>query len=187
MNYQISKSDNSFYFTFYNDSVKNVKIPRTPLEERKNGVIDFNDYIETDFRREKLSIHESGYIHSKDKNNNILKKGVIGIPFDKIDISKLILICGPPKIDELIEINQIRATSDIIIHLPDNISPFTLHFDIFRVSMESNLDNSNPNLLFGGFILIKHTNKEFGLRLYAQSVGGKAFWPPFNLILTRLE
>lgn len=30
-------------------------------------------------------------------------------------------------------------------------------------------------------------NKDFGLRIYAQKVLGKAIWPPFNLILTRIK
>jgi hypothetical protein len=187
MNFVVANSDNSFYFTFYNDSFQNVKLPSIPLEERKDGKIDFADFIETEFRRQKLSIHESGYIHSKNKEGEILKKEVIGFPFDKIEISKLILICGPTKITELEKIVEPRNKTDIVISLPDNISPFTLHFDIYRKSKESELDFYNPDLLFGGYILRSQDEKDFGLRIYGQSVKGNAIWPPFNLILTRLS
>jgi len=81
MNFFVSKSDNSFYFHFYNDVYEKVKIPKTPLEERNDGKIDFTDYISTDFERQKLSIHERGYIHSSDKNRNRLRDGIIGTPF----------------------------------------------------------------------------------------------------------
>ncbi|WP_299526784.1 hypothetical protein [Winogradskyella sp.] len=102
-------------------------------------------------------------------------------------MSKLILVCAPKEIQQLTLHQEVDKSKDLIIHLNKSISPFTLHFDVFRKSKVSELDISNPNLLFGGFILVEIAEKEFGLRIYGQKVLGKPFWPPFNLILTRIK
>lgn len=187
MNYFPDKKDNSFYFHIYSDKKENLKIPGTPLEKRDDNRIDFNDFIETDFKRNKLSFHQSGFIHSTDNSGKRLQNGVIGIPFERIDKSLLVLILGPKKIDYLAEIQKIRENTDIVISLPDNISPFTLNFDVFRIDKINELDISNPNLILGGFIMTKYDGKEFGLRLYLQKVLGDANWPPFNLTLSRIR
>lgn len=187
MNFSMSKSDSSFYFHFYDDAIEKVKLPRTPLENRNDGRIDFDDYVETNFFRNKISLHESGIIHSTDRRGNKLRKGIVGLPFAEIEVSRLVLICGPKKIDTLTPYNKVDPSTDMIIHLPKGIKPFTLHFDVYRKSRSEETDISNPNLLFGGFVMVEYSDKDFGLRLYGQSVLGDANWPPFNLILTRLK
>lgn len=187
MNFSVSKSDNSFYFHFYDDVVEKVKLPKTPLENRNDGKIDFSDYVETDFKRNKISFHKSGYIHSTDKLGNRLRDGIIGFSFNEIEISKLVLICAPKKIEYLNTTEKIRESTDIIIHLPKEIKPFTIHFDVYRNTRDKELDISNPNLLFGGFIMVTFPDQEYGLRIYAQKVLGRAIWPPFNIILTRIR
>ena len=189
LNFWVDKkeSDSSFYFHFYDDVNNKIKIPKTPIEQRDHSKIDFNDYVETDFKREHLSIHQSGLIHSKDKDGNRLRDGIVGFSFDEIEISKLVLVCAPKEIQLLTPYHKSDKTKDLLIHLNDNIQPFTLHFEVFRKSKASELDISNPNLLFGGFIVLEIENKEFGLRIYGQYVLGKPFWPPFNLILTQIK
>jgi hypothetical protein len=186
MNYFPDKKDNSFYFHIYDNKSENLRVPNIPLAKRGDNKIDFNDFVETEFKRNKLSFHQSGFIHSTDNNGNRLQDGIIGIPFEKIAKSLLILVLGPKKIDSLTEIQQIRENTDIIISLPDNISPFTLNFDVFRNDKINELDINNPNPILGGFIMTEYNGKEFGLRLYLQKVLGNANWPPFNLTLKRI-
>ena len=78
-------------------------------------------------------------------------------------------------------------TKDIVIRLKDDIKPFTLNFDVYKKTEVDKLDVSNPNLIFGGYILAEMDDKEFALRIYGQKVLGKPFWPPFNLILTQIK
>ncbi|MBW8241481.1 hypothetical protein K1F50_01625 [Muricauda oceani] len=185
MNFSISNTegDNSFYFHFYSDAEEPVRIPNTPLQERGDGKIDFNDYQISEFKRDHLSHHHSGAIHSKDKKGNKLTDGNKGINFDDIEVSRLVMVCAPVQIDKLPIHKKLDNTKDIIIHLKDDIQAFTLHYDVYRKSKIKEMDISNPNLLFGGYIMVAMENKDFGLRIYAQRVGGKPFWPPFNLIL----
>lgn len=186
MNYFSDKKDNSFYFHIYEEASQNIKIPNIPLEKREDNKIDFKDFVETNFKRNKLSFHKSGYIHSTDNEGNRFQDGVVGIPFEKIDKSLLILVLGPKRIDTLIEIEKINKKTDLLIDLPSDINPFTLHFDVFRKSKIPELDISIPNLIYSGFVMTEYEGKEFGLRLYLQKVLGNAIWPPFNLILKRI-
>lgn len=186
MNYFPDKKDNSFYFHIYEESSQKLKIPNIPLQERKDGMIDFGDFEDTDFKRNKLSFHQSGYIHSTDENGNRFKDGVVGIPFNSIEKSLLILVLGPKKIDKLVEIETTNMKTDILIELSTDITPFTVNFEIYRKTKISELDFLVPNLISGGFIFTEYDSKEFGVRLYLQRVLGNAVWPSFNLILTRI-
>lgn len=182
-----SKSDESLYFHIYDDSTSIVQSPKTHLEDRGDNKIDLKDYIETGFQRHKISYHQSGIIHSTNKNRERLRDGVTGIPFNEIDISKLILVILSKKVDLLPKENGTKKPTDIILKLPESISPFTIHFDVYRQSRESELDTSNPNLLYNFFLLLNFKNKEFGLRIYLQRISGASPpWPPFNIILHRI-
>ena len=183
MNYFPDKKDNSFYFHIYEECSKKLKIP---VQERNDGLIDFRDFVDTDFRRNKLSIHQSGYIHSTDENGKRFKDGVVGIPFTSIEKSLLILVLGPQKIETLVEIETTNLKTDILVELPKDLTPFTINFEIYRKTKISELDFAIPNLISGGFILTEYDSKEFGVRFYLQKVLGDAIWPPFNLILTRI-
>jgi hypothetical protein len=186
MNYFPDKKDNSFYFHIYQEVSQNIKIPNIPLENRENFIINFKDFVETNFKRNKLSFHESGYIHSTDNKGNRFQDAVIGVPFDKIENSLLILVLGPKRIDTLIETEKINEKTDLLINLPLDIKPFTLNFEIYRKSKKNELDIAIPNLISGSFVMTEYEGKEFGLRLYVQKVLGKEYWPPFNLILKRI-
>ncbi len=186
MNYFSDKKDNSFYFHIYEESTEKLKIPNIPLHERKDRMIDFEDFVDTDFKRNKLSFHQSGFIHSTDENGKRFKDGVVGKPFTSIEKSLLILALGPKKIDTLIEIETTNLKTDILIELISDIKPFTVNFEVYRKTKMSELDISIPNLISGGFLLTEYDSKEFGLRLYLQRVLGDAIWPKFNLVLTKI-
>ncbi|RIV68772.1 hypothetical protein [Flagellimonas aequoris] len=96
------------------------------------------------------------------------------------------MVCAPVQIDKLPIHNKIDKSKDIVISLKDDVQPFTLHFDVYRKSKSEELDISNPNLSFGGYIMTEMDSKDFGLRIYGQKVLGEPFWPPFNLILNRI-
>jgi hypothetical protein len=186
LSYFPDKKDNSFYFHIYNGENEKMRIPGIPLEKRNDKMIVFDDFKETDFVGNKLSFHESGYIHSTDNSQERFKDGVIGISFKNIEISLLILIVAPIKIENLIKIDRVREQTDIVIALSGNITPFTINFEVFRISEMAKLDYNNPHLVIDDYILTEYEDKEFGLRLYLQKVLGDAAWPPFNTILKRI-
>jgi hypothetical protein len=187
MNYFPDKKDNSFYFHIYDEAYENIRVPNTPLENRNDNLIDFNDFKTTNFKRNKLSIHESGYIHSTDNYGNRFKDGIRGIPYNEIDKSLLILILAPKKIENLIEIENPNIKPRIQFDLPSEIEPFTIHFEVYRKAKKNKLTTLNPLSLTGNHILAEFTSKDFGLRIYIQRIKGPAAWPPFNLILTRIR
>lgn len=175
----VDKNDNSFYFHTYEEVNQNLKLISSNWQENQINHIDFKNITEFYFHKNKLSFHESGFIHITDKHGNRLKDNVIGIPFSEIETSLHILFFAPKKIDTLVVLEKIN-NQDIIIELPDDIKPFTLHFDVFRKSKIDSLNCDNPNLLFNDFKIKTYENKEFGLRLYLQKVLGDAQWPPVS-------
>jgi len=181
----VDKNDNSFYFHTYEEANQNFKMFDFLWKQNESTKIEFERFKEFDFVKNKLSFHESGFIHSTDKNGKRLKDGVKGIPFSKIDTSLLILIIGPKKIETLIEIDEPNKNRDLLIELPE-VNPFTINIEVYRKSEANKLDINHANNIFGGYILFSQQNKEFGLRIYAQKVEGVPVWPPFTLTLTRI-
>lgn len=181
----VDKNDNSFYFHLYEEADANYKSYNLSAE---NGAtkIEFDNFKEHDFKRNKLSIHPSGYVHSTDRNGKRLKDNIIGIPFVEIETSKLILVLAPKKIDELIKIDPVNPLRDIIIILSKDINPFTLNFEIFKKSELENLATDHENNLIGGYIEVTIDDKDYGIRFYLQSVNGKGDWPDFSIVLTRV-
>jgi len=185
LNFFLDKKDNSFYFHLYEAKGNKIKSPKIPLENRLDNKICFDDFICTDFERNKISFHKSGYIHSTDNKGIRFRDGIVGIPFDYIEKSLLVLVLGPPEIESLIEFQKINNETDIIIKLPSDIKPFTVNFEIFRKTKQAELDIPSNNIILDGYFMVEYDEKTFGLRVYLQDVLGEAIWPPFNLILTR--
>ena len=187
MSYFVDKTDNSFYFHIYNENIDGVKQFNISKQGTTGMKIDFENVKGTDFKRNKLSFHQSGYIHSTDNNSKRLEDGIIGTKFKNIETSLSILVLGPQRIDTLTEIKATSHKTDIVFDFKSNIQPFTVHFDIYRLSNESKLDISNPNLYSGEYIMTRYDHKEFGLRMYLQKLLGDEIWPPFNLVLKRIK
>lgn len=181
----VDKKDNSFYFHTYEEADQNLKSLNFTWQENQPNLIDFGNIKEHDFQKNKLSFHESGFIHTTDKLGKRLKDNVVGIPFHRIETSLHILFFAPKQIDTLVE-HEKTENQDLIIELPNDIKPFTLHFDVYRKSQSDNLEYNNPDLLINGYVFINYDNKEFGLRMYLQKVLDEAPWPPFSFNLIRI-
>jgi hypothetical protein len=184
LSFFVDKKDNSFYFHLYEEDNEVFKSYSVTSE---NGItkIEFDKIKEHDFQRNKISLHQSGYIHSTDKNGRRLKDNIIGFPFSEIEISKLILILAPKKIDTLPILNKLDLTRDIVIIMSLG-NPFVINFEIFKKSELKNLPTIHEDNFLGGFIEITIDDKEYGLRFYLQSLKGNGRWPDFSTVLSRI-
>jgi hypothetical protein len=186
MSFFVGKSDNSFYFHLYEEANGNLKTYEVTSLENGTAKIELENLKEHDFRRNKISLHESGYIHSTNQNGNRLKDNVIGIPFSKIETSNLILLIVPKKIETLEEIHAVDESRDLRIQLPNPIEPFSINFEIFKKDCEDKLVINHEGNILGGYIAVTFDDKDYGLRFYLQSIKGKSTWPSVSFSLARI-
>lgn len=180
----VDKRDNSFYFHLYEEDNENFKSYNVTSDKGMTK-LEFDNFDEHDFQRNKLSLHESGYIHSTDKNGKRLKDNVTGFPFAEIDTCKLVLILAPKKIDTLPILEKTDPLRDIVVLLTLG-NPFVINFEIFKKTEVENLPTDHEDNIIGGYIEITIDDKDYGLRLYFQSIKGKGQWPDFTATLTRI-
>jgi hypothetical protein len=186
MNFFVGSNDNSFYFHLYEEANGNLKTYEVTSLENGTTKVDLANLTEHDFKRNKISLHESGYIHSTNQSGKRLIDNVIGIPFKKIEVSNLILLIFPKKLDSLEEVNQLNDLRDVFIELPNTIQPFSLNFEIFRKSSKDKLATNHEGKIVDGYLLITVDDKEYGIRLYLQSINRNDLWPSVSFCLTRI-
>lgn len=186
----VDKNDNSFYFHLYRKLGETLMSSGNSNNNESVKHIHFSSFKPTDFEENKISFHESGYIHSTDKYGHRYKDGVVSIPFRDINSYMFILVLAPRNPEELIEIHKLDDTRDIYIKLPDTINPFMVQFAIIKTGTSLlPLIPDNQNIL-SGLIYCQYDNKENGLLIALTKVLNKTGkdkfdWPPFTLILKR--
>jgi hypothetical protein len=147
--------------------------------------------VSTGFEENKISFHKSGYIHSTDVYGQRYRDGLVGIPFENVTSFLFVLVVAPKNPLEMIELGTVDNQRDIQIHLPEDVSPFTLQFAIVRKGTKQlPLIPTEQNIL-GGYIMCEYDDKEFGLLLIITKVLktkelDEVFWPPFSLVLKRV-
>lgn len=186
MNFFVGKSDNSFYFHLYEEANGNLKTYEVSSLENGKTKIDLENITDHEFKRNKISLHESGYIHSTNNQGKRLKDNIIGIPFNQIEISNLILLVIPKRIDSLEVIDKSDESRDVVVHLPNSTEPFSINFEIFKKNNEDKLVINHPKNILGGYLNITIDQKDYGVRLYLQSIKGKVRWPDVSFVLTRI-
>ena len=178
-------SDNSFYFVFYGEKEYDLPVSKQVLDSsnRKISLLDFNPIS---FRRNKISYHKSGRVHSKDKNGKKPSNQYLsGIPFEDIEISEQIMFSLCPKIESLPLYQKKKSDNTIIVPIPSKIKPFVVFFEVYRKSKRNQINIQipravTPTLIFEDF------DYEFGLMLYVQSTSGeKPIWAPHHIVYTR--
>ena len=176
LNVFADNKDNSIYFHLYERA--NRKLNSAIIS---NKVIYIEKFETHDFEQNKITFHESGYIHSTNKNGKKLKDSILGIPFREIDVELSILAIAPKKIDSLIIANKEINGNDLIIDFEDkSIIPFILVFEIIRISKKNDLIP-----LARQTVTIEFPNKEFGLRFHIQEIMLDSKWPEHSITLIR--
>ena len=186
----VDKNDNSFYFHLYRKLGEKLMSSGKSNNNESIKQIHFSSFKPTDFEENKISFHESGYIHSTDKYGHRYKDGVVGIPFRDISSYMFILVLATKNPEELVEIHTVDNARDIHIKLPDTIHPFMVQFAILKKGSSSlPLIPANQNIL-GSLIHCDYNDKEYDLLIALTEVLNKTGkdridWPPFTLILKR--
>ncbi|MBW2937763.1 hypothetical protein KXJ69_06565 [Aureisphaera sp. CAU 1614] len=138
LNFSTSK-DNSFHFHIYEEA--NQELKYHPIEKLQGGrlKIELKNLIGTGFIRNKFTFHPSGTFHSSDINRNRLKDGLNGISFKDIVDYNLILVIAPKEIKKLLKKEIPKKGVNLILELANDVSPFTVNFEVFRKSQKHNL------------------------------------------------
>jgi hypothetical protein len=157
-------SDNSFYFLPYKHDAEIGE--RLRIETDDTGTIRLSiDEIENGcFPTKKISHHPSGYFHLKDAvgaGGKREKDGLIGPAFKDTDFYVFILAC-PQAIDTLVQIEKPNPT-EIIVHLPESIEPFTIQFAVWDKKKKIKIPFEPSELLGNGAIAIGNDNQDYGL------------------------
>ena len=166
--------------------------PKIPLHKREDKKIIFGDYHPVDFDANKISFHESGYVHTTDKSGKRYRDGVRGIQFSNIDKYLHILALAPKRPSDMVKLAKVDLLRDLKIDLKDNIQPFVLHFAVHRKSVQlSGIYPGEIDLLDGKIIKVDFDDKEYGLfigmtRVLKGPNVEKVEWPPFTLIFKRI-
>jgi len=153
--------------------------------------IHFPSFIPTGFSENKISFHESGYIHSTDRNGQRYRDGVVGIPFREIKSCHFVLAVAPRNPTEMPELEVMDERRDIKIDLPEDVAPFVVQFAIARKSINQMPDIPQEQMFMKGYIRWSHENKEFDLLIAMTKVlksndSDVIMWPPFPLVLKNL-
>lgn len=191
INFFPDRRDNSFYFHIYRKPGEKIKQPETPLNQKPDRRIDFGAYYPVDFDENKISFHESGFIHSTDRQGNRFSDGVVGIPFAEIGKLTPILCVAPRDPRCLVPAGKPDSTRDITLHLPSAVEPFALHFGIRRKGFADLPAISTTEQMLPGFIGCSWDDKDFELLLTPKKVlrsndDQEVSWPPFTLVLKRI-
>jgi len=181
-----TSNDNSFHFHLYEESGKPFNYYGISKTDAGVLKIDIQNPISSNFLRHNFTFHKSGYIHSTKKNSERYKDGVKGIPFNKIQASNLILLLAPKKVSLLEKYIPRKDGHNFILELKENQQPFTLNFEVFRVSQLGNLPKT-PMDIENGPHTYHWVDLKFGLRFYLQSVKGTELWPESTLVLKRIN
>ncbi len=191
MSFFVDEHDNSFYFHIYRKKGETPMFCDDHPSQAEPLRIHFPSFKPTGFEENKISFHESGYIHSTDKRGKRYRDGVVGIPFENVQSFLFILAIAPKNPLEMIAATSIDRQNDLQIHLKDDANPFVVQFAVVRKGTESFPKMPSEQNLLSGFIKCDYRDRTFGLVLALTKVLNASQsielnWPPFNLILKRV-
>jgi hypothetical protein len=154
--------DNSFYFLPCQHEYE-VGNRISGEKDAKGNLILAIDTVKTGcFPVRKISRHESGIFHLKDKASRSRdgkreKDGLRGPAFQDVAFWTIVAV-APQAIDTLVEIPS-PQTTDVQIHLPETVSPFTIQFAVWDMKTAFPMGDN----LLGGVITVQIQNKPRGL------------------------
>ena len=179
MSFWVGRNDNSFYFHVYRRPDEPLMVPPQMTGKGGRRNIPFKEFTPTTFTPHKISVHESGTIHTTDKTGARHADGRKTIPFAEIQGIHNIVILAPKHPEQLVKGSHDPAR-DINLGLPEDIRPFTVQFFAYRQG------ESIPPFLPAGVKLlldpvqIQITGKAYGLMILFIPVGGPViYWPEF--------
>jgi hypothetical protein len=157
-------SDNSFYFLPYRYEAEFGERLKTETDEHGRVILSLDEIEKGGFPTKKISRHPSGFFHLKNaigSGGKREKDGLIGPAFKNTEFYIFIVAC-PQAIDTLVQIEKPNST-DVIVHLPISIEPFTLQFAVWDKKNKIKIPFLPSELLGNGVIAIRNDNQDFGL------------------------
>ena len=157
-------ADNSFYFLPYRHDAEIGERLKTETDDAGTIRLSIDEIENGCFPTKKISRHPSGFFHLKDAVESGGKRerdGLIGPAFKDTDFYVFIVAC-PQAIDTLVQLEEPNPT-DIIVHLPESIEPFTLQFAVWDKKNKIKIPFEPSELLGNGAIAIGNDNQDYGL------------------------
>lgn len=156
--------DNSFYFLPHKRDEEIGERLKTETDNIGTIRLSIDEIEKGCFPTKKISRHPSGYFHLKDvvgAGGKREKDGLTGPAFKDTNFYVFIVAC-PQEIDTLVQIEKPNPT-EIIIHLPESIEPFTLQFAVWDKKNKIRIPFSPSELLGNGAIVIGNENQNYDL------------------------
>ena len=184
----VSKADNSIYFHLYRTSEEKMFVPKVDQSESNKLKFSRINTEAIDFDQNKISFHESGYVHTTDKLGKRFRDGKIGIPFEELINDYLLLLCLSPKNPlDMVPAKKIDNKRDFIIGFDPKTGPVLFHFWIKHKSCKKVPGELPGENMLGGFVEIEYDNKDFTILIAMTKLKtineGNQKWPPFTLAL----
>ena len=157
--------DNSFYFLPYQHEAEVGTRLKVEVDDTGQMLLGINEIQSGHFPTRKITRHPSGYFHLKDvvgSGGNREKDGLIGPAFKDTDGFYVFLVACPQAIETLVEVEKPELT-DIIVHLPDTIEPFTVQFAVWNKKVKVKIPIQRGEFLGNGVIGVSIDSLEYGL------------------------
>ena len=123
-------NDNSIYFHLYGEANQEM-VGHPPLGlPSKLPTIRLDDLKPTGFFRNKISLHESGVIHSTDRAGKRRSNGTASVPFSQIAGAAFYLHVAPQHPASLPIDDKPNAERDVVFGLPLEQQPFLVEFGV---------------------------------------------------------
>ncbi len=181
--------DNSLYIHQNRPLGQPWRMPRVEAASDASArmILDFKNFEEPTFELAKLTIHQSGFIHTTDRRGKRYKEGTRGPSFAEMQLPYdmcVLVPCDP----ELLPPHQRDRAHVAQIELPDDIRPFHLTLSVIASSAPP-LPVAGPllprqplNFLFEGL------PRGIALTLWPvkpKEPGAIVEWPPFPFVIVR--
>lgn len=164
-------NDNSFYFLPHQHDAEVGQRIKTERDSVGRLVLHIDEIQAGCFPTKKISRHPSGYLHVKDvvgRGGNRERDGLIGPAFKDVQFFVFLVAC-PQAIDALVRIEKPEPT-DIIVHLPAAIEPFTVQFAVWDKRQTVRVHTRPGELLGNGAITVQSDNLDYGLAIMLLNV-----------------
>ncbi len=184
------RKDNSFYFHIAGELDRPMMVGSIAKQPGNRSTITFADFRQVDLYRNKVSVHETGRIHSTGRDGKKVSDAAGGAPFDQIKHQQAYLLVAPRDPSTYPIKTAADPARDVVINLRPEEDAFFIQFWVARIGSTVS-PPIHPHQLTEP-LHIEWIGKNFGLILHVQKVFkgpqlDRVGWPPFSLVMHRVD
>jgi len=186
-------ADGSLYFMPHLEESQYCERIASRTDERGRLTLEVGKVLTDRFPLRKISCHASGAYHVKDEVGRGGRRQVDGlrmVPFRKAGAFRPFLAMAPPA-PWLLPTASAPNTQHVMIALPDDVSPFIIHFVLHDKALGARIRFGPGTLLGNGAVEVVNTQHPFSLITYLTCVdhapGTERRFPERLVVLRNLE